>query len=121
MDSSGEKNSLNAAPGFQYRNTGVLRVVEDLSLLFDFIFLDFYELINPRSRQKRELDEIKWLNMNLKPDKECEKRGDIVFLSEIIRNSMYYPDNTTQASPYTRLFDYYNVVLFINFLTMIAT
>jgi len=27
--------------------------------------------------------------MNLKPDKECEKYGDIVFLSEIIANSMY--------------------------------
>ena len=30
--------------------------------------------------------------MNLKPDKECEKRGDIVFLSEIITNSMYWQD-----------------------------
>jgi len=28
--------------------------------------------------------------MNLKPDKEFEKRGDIVFLSEIITNSMYW-------------------------------
>jgi len=28
--------------------------------------------------------------MNLKPDKECEKRGDIVFLFEIITNSMYW-------------------------------
>jgi hypothetical protein len=30
--------------------------------------------------------------MNLKPDKECEKYGDIVFLSEIITNSMYWQE-----------------------------
>ena len=28
--------------------------------------------------------------MNFRPDKEYEKRGDIVFLSEIITNSMYW-------------------------------
>jgi hypothetical protein len=28
--------------------------------------------------------------MNSKPDKECEKRGDIVLLSEIIANSIYW-------------------------------
>ena len=28
--------------------------------------------------------------MELKPDKECEKSDDIVFLSEIITNSMYW-------------------------------
>ncbi len=28
--------------------------------------------------------------MDPKQDKECEKRGDIVFLSEIITNSMYW-------------------------------
>ena len=38
---------------------------------------------------KGEIDEIKWLNMNSKQDKECEERGDIVLLSEIIMNSMY--------------------------------
>ena len=27
--------------------------------------------------------------MNSKPDRECEERGDIVFLSVIITNSMY--------------------------------
>ena len=27
--------------------------------------------------------------MDPKPDKECEKRGDIVLLSEIIANSIY--------------------------------
>jgi len=27
--------------------------------------------------------------MNLKPDKESEKRGDIVFLSKIVMNSMH--------------------------------
>ena len=30
--------------------------------------------------------------MNLKSDKECERRNDIVFLSEIITNSMYWQD-----------------------------
>jgi hypothetical protein len=39
---------------------------------------------------RRELEEKKWLNMSLKPDKEFEKRGDIVFLSEIITNSIYW-------------------------------
>jgi hypothetical protein len=39
---------------------------------------------------KREFDEKKWLNMNSRPDKECEKRGDIVLLSEIIANSIYW-------------------------------
>jgi hypothetical protein len=44
---------------------------------------------NPRSHWKSLLDdEIKWLNMDPKPDKECEKRGDIVLLSEIIANSI---------------------------------
>ena len=33
--------------------------------------------------------EIKCLNMDPKPDKECEKRGDIVFLSKIVMNSMH--------------------------------
>jgi len=28
--------------------------------------------------------------MNSKPDKECEKRDDIVLLSEIIANSIYW-------------------------------
>ena len=32
--------------------------------------------------------------MNLKPDKEFEKRNDIVFLSEIITNSMYWQELT---------------------------
>jgi len=41
-----------------------------------------------RSYYKREFDEIKWLNMNPKPDKECEIRGDIVLLPEIIANSV---------------------------------
>jgi hypothetical protein len=43
---------------------------------------------------KREFDEKKWLNMNSKPDKECEKRGDIVLLSEIIANSIYWQEIT---------------------------
>jgi hypothetical protein len=30
--------------------------------------------------------------MNLKQDKEFEKRSDIVFLSEIITNSMYWQE-----------------------------
>jgi len=30
----------------------------------------------------------KLLNMNIKPDKEFEKRGDIVFVFEIIANTM---------------------------------
>jgi hypothetical protein len=30
--------------------------------------------------------------MNSKPDKECEKRGDILFLSEIITNFMYWQE-----------------------------
>ena len=48
-----------------------------------------FELTDPRSHLIREIDEIKWLNMDSKQDKECEERGDIVFLSEIITNSMY--------------------------------
>ena len=48
------------------------------------------ERTNPRSHLKREFDEKKWLNMNSKPDKECEKRDDIVLLSEIIANSIYW-------------------------------
>jgi len=48
-----------------------------------------FELNNGRLHWKREFDDIKWLNMNLKPDKECEKRGDIVFLSKIVMNSMH--------------------------------
>ncbi len=34
----------------------------------------------------------KWLNMNSKPDKECERSGDIIYLSEIITNSIYWQD-----------------------------
>ena len=30
--------------------------------------------------------------MNSKPDKECEKRGDIILLSEIIANSIYWQE-----------------------------
>jgi len=32
--------------------------------------------------------------MDPKPDKEYEKRGDIVLLSEIIANSIYWQENT---------------------------
>ena len=41
---------------------------------------------------KGEIDEIKWLNMNSKQDKGCEERGDIVLLSVIITNSMYWQE-----------------------------
>jgi hypothetical protein len=52
------------------------------------------ELTNPRSHKKRKLDEIiKWLNMSPKPDKECEERGDIILVSEIIKNSIYWQVN----------------------------
>ncbi len=48
-----------------------------------------FERTHRRSRWKNVLDdEIKWLNMNLKPDKECEKGGDIVLLSEIMANTI---------------------------------
>jgi len=35
---------------------------------------------------------IKWLNMDPKPDKECDKRGDIVLLSKIMANSINWHD-----------------------------
>jgi len=37
----------------------------------------------------------KWLNMNLKPDKGQEQHEDILFLSEIITNSMYWQKSTS--------------------------
>jgi hypothetical protein len=44
---------------------------------------------NPRLHWNSVLDdEIKWLNMDPKLDKECERHGDIVLLSEIIANSI---------------------------------
>jgi hypothetical protein len=39
---------------------------------------------------KKDLDEIKRLKMNFKPDKEWEGRGDIGLMSEIMANSMYW-------------------------------
>jgi hypothetical protein len=36
---------------------------------------------------------IKWLNMSPKPDKECEERGDIILVFEIIKNSIYWQVN----------------------------
>jgi hypothetical protein len=39
---------------------------------------------------RRELDEKKCLNMNRKPDRECEKRDDIILLYEIIENFIYW-------------------------------
>jgi hypothetical protein len=44
---------------------------------------------NLRSFLKKEFDEIKWLNINPKPDKECIKHGDIALIFEIITNSMF--------------------------------
>jgi hypothetical protein len=38
---------------------------------------------------KNEFAEIKWLNINPKPDKEGIKHGDITLISEIITNSMF--------------------------------
>ena len=38
------------------------------------------------------------MNMNSKPDKECEKRSDIILLSEIITNSIYWQMITGQKS-----------------------
>ena len=35
--------------------------------------------------------------MNSKPDKECEKRGDIVLLSEIIANFIYWQGICTRC------------------------
>ena len=61
-----------------------------LETIFDF-------LNSLRSHYKREIDdEIKWLNMNPKPSKRLELHGDIVFLSEIIANSMYWQVTLTQ-------------------------
>jgi hypothetical protein len=37
----------------------------------------------------KEFDEIKWLNINPKPDKEGIKHGDIVLIFEMITNSMF--------------------------------
>ncbi len=37
--------------------------------------------------------------MNSKPDKKCEERGDIILLSEIITNSIYWLDNTKPSYP----------------------
>ena len=56
------------------------------------------ERTNPRSYQKREFDEIDRLNMDSKPDKECEKRGGIALLSEIISNFSYWQDYETLDS-----------------------
>jgi hypothetical protein len=36
--------------------------------------------------------------MNSKPDKECKKCGDIVFLSEIITNPMYWQEICSRNS-----------------------
>ena len=41
---------------------------------------------------EKKFSQIKWLNMNLKTDKEYKKRGDIVLLSEIITNSIYWQE-----------------------------
>jgi hypothetical protein len=41
-------------------------------------------------KPKRKFDEIKWLNLDDKPENEIAKRGDIVLLSEIIANTMYW-------------------------------
>ena len=35
-------------------------------------------------------DEIKWLNMDPKTDKECGIRDDMILLSEVISNSIYW-------------------------------
>jgi hypothetical protein len=52
------------------------------------LFLTFFNSLIRDQTKKRELDEIKWLKRDLKPDKECEGRGDIFLLSEIIVNFM---------------------------------
>jgi hypothetical protein len=45
-----------------------------------------------RDHIRKKIDEIKWLNMAPKPDKDLKKRGDIVLLYEIIKNSVYWQD-----------------------------
>ena len=50
-----------------------------------------------RSYRIRELDdEIKWLNMNLRPGKECENYDDIIFLSEglVVSDWLYFGSRT---------------------------
>ena len=47
------------------------------------------ERTHPRSFLKKEFDEIKWLNINPKPDKECRKPGYIALIFEMITNSMF--------------------------------
>ena len=34
--------------------------------------------------------------MNSKPDKDCEERGDIILISEIIANSIYWQEICNQ-------------------------
>jgi len=53
-----------------------------------------------------------------KPDRECEKRGDIALLSEIISNFMYWQAILNSSIPLHPPLNYYNVVLFCKFLTM---
>jgi hypothetical protein len=43
-------------------------------------------------------DEIKWLNMSSKPDKECEERGGIILVFEIITNSIYCKTSNIRES-----------------------
>jgi hypothetical protein len=38
---------------------------------------------------KKEFDEIKWLSINPKPDKECIRHGSIALISEMITNSIF--------------------------------
>jgi hypothetical protein len=46
---------------------------------------------------EEKFSQIIWLNMNLKTDKEYKKRGDIVLLSEIITNSIYWQEIFTSG------------------------
>jgi acyl-ACP thioesterase len=47
---------------------------------------------------EEKFSQIKWLNMNLKTNKEYKKRGNIVLLFEIITNSIYWQGTYTQNS-----------------------
>ena len=84
------------------------------------IFSDFCTHYSAITIEKKEFDEIKWLKQNIKPDKKSKKRSDIILIFEIIANTIYWRDTFTSTSPRVSHFNYYNVVLINNFLTIVT-
>jgi hypothetical protein len=97
----GTQHTLAAECGLGWGNLqwpGVLDLFSEPEISWFYFFVGFESAIHTMRKELlssgfyKNFDVKKWLNMNSKPDNKCETHNDIILLSEIITNSIYWQE-----------------------------